>query len=413
VTRLPRGLRALAHRDFRIFFAGQALALVGGWVQAVAQSWLVLELTGSPLRLALINSFHFAPVLFGSLFAGAVVDRLPKRRLLVVAATAYALQALILAVLVGTGRVAYWHVVAGALAWGVLITFDTPARMAFVAGIVGRDDVGSAIALNTAAFNAARVVGPAVAGLVVGFAGLTPAFALNALAAASVVVALLAIRSRGLPAAATGRSILDEVAEVLRYAARTPLVLVALALLLVMSLTVFNFALYIPLLARDVLGAGAEAFGFLMAAVGVGAVMGALAVGAGRSHAPAVRSLFAASVVACTGLVGLSLVGRFWTAWVTLFIVGIGSVVAVAGVNTLLQVIAPDALRGRVMSLYSLIFGGAFPIGAFLVGVLAEGWGVRAALAVAGGVGLAVLAAIGVAWRWRPGRRRQASRGDR
>jgi MFS family permease len=109
VTRLPRGLRALAHRDFRIFFAGQALALVGGWVQAVAQSWLVLELTGSPLRLALINSFHFAPVLFGSLFAGAVVDRLPKRRLLVVAATAYALQALILAVLVGTGRVAYWR----------------------------------------------------------------------------------------------------------------------------------------------------------------------------------------------------------------------------------------------------------------------------------------------------------------
>jgi predicted MFS family arabinose efflux permease len=398
---LPHGLRALRHRDFRVFFAGQSVALVGGWVQAVAQSWLVLQLTGSPLKLGLLNTFHFAPMLLFSLVAGAVVDRLPKRRLLVVTASAQAGQALALAALVATGVVQYWHVAVLALTWGVLTTLDTPARLAFVTEMVGKADAANAIALNSAAFNGARVVGPALAGVLIASMGMAPAFVLNGLAIAVVVGALLTVRTRGLPRPRGPRSMAEEIAEGLRYALGTPLVLLMLALLFVVSLCVFNFAVFIPLLVRDALGAGPEAFGFLMAALGVGAVIGALALGALRDRPPAVGPLIGATALACAALVELSAVRHFWSAALTLVVVGVASIVSVAGVNTTLQLLAPDALRGRVMSLYTLVFGGVFPVGALLMGLLAERWGIRVTLAGAGGAGLTAVAAIAAWWRWR------------
>ena len=396
--RFPAGLRALNHAEFRRFYAAQWLALVGGWIQTVAQSWLVLQLTGSPLRLGLIATLQFAPVLLFSMVAGAVADRLPKRRVLVATQLTLALQAAALAVLVWTDTVAYWHVCALGLLLGFANVVDQPARQTFVLELVGREDVGNAVALNSAGFNAARIVGPALAGLLIGRFGVAPAFAANALSFVAVIAALLTLRESR-PAPRSGATMWEEILEGLGYAARTPAVVLVLALVTVVSLFVFNFTVYVPLLARTVLGLGAEGFGFLMAALGVGAVAGALIVGATRE--PSLEVMIGTAALAVSGLVGLSAARQFWTAAPLLFVTGFFGIMLVAGCNTRLQLQAPPALRGRLMSLYVLLTGGVFPIGAFLVGAMSQRWGVSVAFLVNGSAGLASLALVALWWKRR------------
>src|SRR2546422_810749 len=187
---VPPGLRALRHRDFRVFFAGQAVALVGSWMQQVAQAWLVLSLTDSPLRLGLVGSLNFIPILLFALVGGAVADRLPKRRLLVLTQSLLFCQTAALALLIVTGHVRYWHICVLALVWGIANTIDLPVRQAFVVELAGRADVTSAVALNSAAFNVARIVGPAVGGLLIARAGVAPAYFINAGAFLVVIGAL-------------------------------------------------------------------------------------------------------------------------------------------------------------------------------------------------------------------------------
>ncbi len=393
----PPGLRALNHAEFRRFYTSQLVAQIGGWVQTVAQSWLVLSLTGSPLRLGLISTLQFAPVLFLSIPAGALVDRLPKRRVLLVTQSTYAAQAVGLSVLVASGVVDYWHVCVLGLVVGITNAFDQPARQAFVLDLVGREDLGNAVALNSAAFNVARIVGPVAAGLLIGRFGVAPAFAVNALGFGAVIGALLVLRDRSHPAPRGSASMLEEIAEGLLYAARTPLVVLVLSLVTVVSLFVFNFTVYVPLLARNVLGLGAEGFGFLMAWLGVGAVTGAFTVGAARQLTP--TALFAAATVALSGLLGLSAARHFWVAAPLLAVTGFSGIILMAGCNTRLQLEAPPALRARLMGIYVLFTGGVFPIGAFLVGAVSQRWGVSTAFLVSGASGLAALAAIRLWWR--------------
>lgn len=397
----PSGLRALNHADFRIFFAGQLVSLVGTWMQSVAQAWLVLQLTDSPFKLGLIGTLQFTPMLLLAVVAGAVADRLPKRRLLVVTQTALACQALLLSILVFTGSVQYWHVGVLALLLGLANTIDMPARQSFVALLVGKDDVINAVALNSAAFNAARIVGPAVAGLIIARFGLAPAFLLNGLSFIVVIAALLTLRAEGLSLRRAGTTMGEEIREGVRYAIQTPRIRLMLWLLGVVSLCVFNFSVFIPLLARDVLGLGAEGFGFLMASVGVGAVAGALTLGmAGRPQLP-IPAIFTAAVIACGGTLGMSAVRDFRVAALVLLAIGFSAIVLAASCNSALQLTAPDELRGRVMSLYTLVFGGTFPIGAFLVGAISERWGVGAAFLGAGASGLIALAIIMTWWTLR------------
>jgi len=363
----------------------------------VAQSWLVLQITDSPLQLGLISTFLFGPMLLFSIPAGAVADRLPKRRVVVTSALIQGTMGLTLTALVATGAIRYWHVAAIAVVWGLVNALDTPARQAFLVDLVGREDVGNAIALNSAAFNGARIVGPAVAGVLIGVFGLSVAFLLNAVAGFAGAFALAAVRTPGTRARRGDASFGQEILEGLRYAGGTPRVRMLLGVLFAVTITIFNFSVYIPLLTRNALGRGPGTFGLLMAAVGIGAMTGALALGAARHAEPPFSMLAAAAAVACAGLATLSAVTQVWMAAVVLFVVGLASIVAVAGVNTALQIMAPDALRGRVMSIYTLIFGGVFPFGAFLAGLTAETWGVRVALAGAGGFGLTVLALVLVA----------------
>ena len=399
--RFPHGLRALNHRDFRRFYAAQLLALVGGWMQTVAQAWLVLQLTDSPFKLGLISTLQFSPILMFSLVAGAVADRLPKRGLLVTTQTTLACQALLLGWLVSTGRVQYGHVAVLGLVLGFANVVDQPARQSFVMDMVGKGDVANAVALNSAAFNAARIVGPAVAGVLIGRVGVGPVFFINSVGFVGVILTLLRLEARGLPARERRATMLEEIVEGLRYARRTPRLLLALGLVLSVSLFVFNFTVYVPLLARTVLGLGAEGFGFLMASLGVGAVAGALTVGGFGSREPELGRMFLSAAVAFAALLGLGLTRHVWTAAPLLFVTGYFGIMLMATCNTSMQLRAPDALRGRVMSLYTWVTGGVFPIGAFLVGSISQAWGVSAAFLWNGTLGLVTLAGIMLWWRLR------------
>lgn len=396
---LPAGLRALQHRDFRVFFAGQAVALVGSWMQQVAQAWLVLSLTDSPLRLGLVGSLNFLPVLLFAIVGGAVADRLPKRRLLVLTQSLLGCQTLTLALLVVTGHVRYWHICVLALVWGIANTVDLPVRQAFVVELAGRADVTSAVALNSAAFNVARIVGPAAAGLLIARAGIAPAYFINAGAFVVVIVTLLLIHARGAPLPRAGTTIGAEIREGVVYALRTPRIVVLLAVLFVVSITVFNYSIYVPIFARQILGRGPEGFGLLMASVGVGAVGGALTLGTLR--VPSLPLIFTTGLLSCAGLLVMSIVATFGVAAVVLFVLGWISVMVVAGCQAALQLAAPDRLRGRIMSLHTFIYGGVFPFGAFTVGSISEHWGVAWAYRVAGVFGVASLALVLAWWRLR------------
>jgi predicted MFS family arabinose efflux permease len=395
---LPFGLRALRHRDYRLVWGGLLVSLIGTWMQSVAQTWLVLDLTGSALRLGLINTIQYAPILLLALPGGALSDRVRKRRLILLTQSALMAQALLLAVLSWTGHVRYWHVAVLALLYGVAVALDMPARQSFVSDLVGRGDVMSAIALNSTVFNAARVTGPALGGLVVARYGTTPAFSANALSFLAVIGALLAVRTEGSPGERAAATVRQELAEAVRYATGTPLIAFVLGLLLAVCVFVINFTTLTALIARDVLHLDADGFGLLMACHGSGAVLGARALALLGLTRPPRRLLIGAALAVSAALLGLAFARAVWVAGGLLLAAGCAQILFVASCNTALQVTAPERLRGRVMGLYALTVAGTVPFGALFVGTVAEQWGPAAACAVGGGLGLALVTALTALW---------------
>jgi len=391
---LPVALRAFRYRDFRLFWSGQLISLVGTWMQSVGQAWVVLEITGSPFKLGMITALQFGPMLFLSFLAGALADRVRKRRLLLLTQSALMVQAFALAALDWTGHIQYWHVAVLATVYGIANTLDLPARQSFVVQIVGKNDLINAIALNSAVFNGARVVGPAVAGLLVARYGVAIAFLLNGLSFLGVIAALLAIHNEGEARPRAGDTLGQEILQGLRYAWETPLIVLILAFMLVTSLFIVNFGVVVPLVAREVLHEGAHGFGLLMASLGVGALAGAGALAlVGRGRAP-VWLLAGAALIDAVGLMVLGLVRHFWVAAALLGVMGFAMIVFMASSNTTLQVTVPDALRGRLMGLYAFVFVGMNPLGALFIGSVAEKWGVPAACIVGGGMGAVCLAGL-------------------
>ena len=400
--RFPAALRALEHRDYRLFFSGQLISLIGTWMQRVAQSWLVLELTNSPFKLGLISALQSAPMLCLAVVAGAIADRLPKRRVLIGTQTALMVQAFVLAVLVWSGTVLYWHVALLAICYGLANTLDMPTRQSFIVEMASKEDLPNAIALNSTMVSGARMVGPAVAGLLVDRYGVASAFGLNGLSFVAVILALAAMRAEGLPGPTQDTTVGEDILAGLRYAVRTPLVALTLSLLSTVGLFVINHNVLVPLLARDVLHEGAHGFGLLMAAVGIGAIVGALAV-ATRGKGPPPLSLLLGTAGTASGLT-LLLAGirSFWAAMLVLTLVGLSQIVFLASCNTTLQLAVPDRMRGRIMSLYAFVWVGVTPLGSLFVGTIADWWGVAAAYALGGGVGL--LCILGLILLWGPER---------
>jgi len=391
---LTRGLTSLRHRDFRLFWTGQLVSLVGTWMQIVAQSWLVLELTGSAFALGVLSALQFVPTLAFSLLGGVVADRLPRRSLLLLTQTSAALLALALAVLTATGTVRFGHVMVLAALLGFVNALDMPTRQAFVVELVGPADLRNAIALNSAAFNSARLVGPAVAGLAIGWIGIAGCFYVNALSFLAVIAGLLLIHAgkRPAPRPSEPGSIWEDLREGLGYVARTPLVRMVIVLVAIVGTFAMNMGVLMPLIARDVLRVGAEGFGFLTSAMGVGSLVAAIVL-AYQGQAVRPRLLFGAAVALGLLEVALALVRQFSVAVPVLAATGFSMIFLTTLANTTLQVATPDPLRGRVMSLYTTVFVGTTPLGSLFTGALAEAWGVPAPLLVGGivsvGAGLA------------------------
>jgi MFS family permease len=393
----PVRLGALRHRDFRLFWIGQLISQIGTWMQSVAQAWLVLELTRSPLHLGIVSALQFTPVLLLSPVGGVLSDRFAKRKVLLISQAAMQLQAFVLAALVWSGRVQYWHVAVLAAVYGLSRAIDIPARQSYITDLVGRSDLPNAVALNSVIMNGARIVGPAVAGLLIAAFGVALAFFLNGVSFVAVLVALVAIRTEGRPD--VGRlGIREGVLSALSYAAATPPVAFTLGLMVVVSLLVLNFNVIVPLVARNVLNQGAHGFGLLMSSLGAGAVAGAFGVVLFRRGQPPLAFLVASGALLCAGLGALAAVGHFAVAALVLALLGCCQILFTTGCNTTLQLIAPNELRGRVMGLYTVTFAGMTPFGSLLIGWVAEHQGIRAACAAGGAIGLlgvAVLVLIG------------------
>jgi len=302
----PARLAALRHRDFRLFWGGQLVSLIGTWMQSVGQAWLVLELTGSPVQLGLVTALQFAPILVLSPVGGAMSDRFPKRRIILLTQTTMMVQAFALALLVWTGQVRYWHVALLALIYGLGRAVDIPARQAYITDLVGKPDLANAVALNSLVFNGARIVGPAVAGLLIAGFGVAAAFFLNGLSFVAVLAALLATRTPGSPHLAGRLGLREGLWGALAFAARTPPVAFTLVLIVAVSLLVINFNVLVPLVAREVLNEGAHGFGLLMSSLGAGAVMAGIGLTLLRRGRPSLRFLAVSATVLSAGTNSLS-----------------------------------------------------------------------------------------------------------
>jgi MFS family permease len=284
VSLLRNGARAFRHRNYRLFFSGQLVSLIGTWMQAVAQAWLVLQLTGDPFLLGLVAAMQFLPVMVLGLFGGLIADALPKRRTLIVTQVVQMVLAFVLFGLTATGMVEVWQIIVLALLLGITNAVDMPTRQSFVVEMVGRSDVANAVALNSAVFNTARVVGPAIAGLTIGAFDISVAFLLNGLSFLAVILAYALMRDDELASPPmlsrphTVREVGRTLAEGIRYVRRTDLVLLATVIVGLVSLFGMNFGVIIPALARDVLHVGPSGYGFLMAASGIGSLVAALSI---------------------------------------------------------------------------------------------------------------------------------------
>jgi MFS family permease len=405
---LADGARAFRHRNYRLFFGGQLVSLIGTWMQTVAQSWLVLELTGDPFMLGVVAAAQFLPVMLLGLFGGLIADALPKRRTLIATQTAKMALSFTMFGLVASGTVEVWQVVALAALGGLTNVFDMPTRQAFSVEMVGREDIANAVALNSAMFNGARIVGPAVAGLTIGAFSISTAFLIDAISFLAVIGALLAMRDAELrmpPTMARPGSVgevIDGVREGLGYVGRTPLVLLAVLGVGLVATFGMNFPVIIPALAQDVLHSDASGYGFLMSASGIGSLTAALAIAFARQPRP--RMIVLGGIVVGAGELALALSGSLPLSMVLMFLIGFGAISMAATANTTIQLVVPDQLRGRTMSVYVTVFAGSTPIGGLLMGGIASAYGVATSLAL-GGIACAVVGLGGITWlRTRGGR---------
>src|SRR6266478_1270077 len=380
---LPATLRALRHRNFQIFFSGQLVSLIGTWMQSVAQSWLVYRLTGSSLLLGAAGFASQIPVFLVAPLGGIAADRFNRQRVVIGTQISSMVLAFILAVLTLTRTVQVWHIFVLAALLGVVNAFDIPARQSFLVEMVGKEDLMNAIALNSSMFNGARIIGPAIAGILVAKIGEGWCFFANAVSYIAVIIGLLMMKVHS-PARASMASPFEHMMEGFRFVNRTAPIRALLLLLGVVSLVGMPYVVLMPIFADQILHGGARGLGILMGATGVGALLGALTL----AFREGVKGL-GRWVAWCSAGFGASLVvfaisHTFWISVILLFPVGYTIMLQMACSNTLIQVMVPDALRGRVMAVYSMMFMGMAPIGALLGGALSDRLGAPLTVAMGG-----------------------------
>ncbi|MFL5628834.1 MAG: MFS transporter [Ktedonobacteraceae bacterium] len=403
VKGLLRAFLALRHRNYRLFWFGQLISLTGTWMQSTGQAWLVLQLTNSAWWLGIVGALQFLPVMLLSLFGGVLADRLPKRRVLLFTQSFAMLQAAILWALIATGAIQLWHVLVLAALLGLTNSVDMPTRQAFVGEMVGREDLPNAIALNSSLFNMARIVGPGIGGLIIAAYGVMPLFFLNAVSFIPVIAGLAMIDLRKLygqvkrETAEKGvqrQSTIQSLREGLVYVRNTPSILLIITAIGAISLFGINFNVILPLFATDVLKVGAAGFGFISSAFGIGSLLSALWL-AWSNNKPSVRYLLISALAFCILEAVFAISSNYALSLLLIASVGFAQIALSATANTTLQTVAPDRLRGRVMSVYMLVFAGSVPLGNLFTGGLAHLLGAPIALLI--GAGMSLTAAI-VGW---------------
>lgn len=386
---------ALYVRDFRLFWFGQIISLSGTWMHSVAQNWLVYSLTKSPLYLGIIASMSSLPILLFTLFGGIVADRYPKRNILIITQLLSIFPALAVAVLADKNIITVWQVAMAAVFLGTINAFDIPARQAFLGEVVSRSDITNAIALNSAAFNGARIIGPLIAGFIISSIGIPACFYLNALSFVPVIFALSKIKSKGMTRAfQTG--MLDRIASGWKFILKERPVFYIMSLISVFSFFGIPYITLLPILAAEVLNVGAKGLSFLVASAGAGSFIAAMMIAFKGEVKRKDIYIPISGLIFSIAILGISFSPNFYLSMLFMFFAGWGIVSFLATGNSFIQHTVPDFLRGRVMSLYTLVFLGFAPIGNSIIGFTAHSIGTIMALKI-----FAIICILGSIIFWR------------
>jgi MFS family permease len=398
---------ALSNPNYRRYISGQAISLAGTWMQTIAQSWLVLQLTNSPTAIGAVVALQMLPVLLLGPYAGVVADRVDKRRMMIVLQSMMGALALVLGLLVITGLVQLWHVYVLAMLLGLNTCFENPVRQTFVLEMVGPGHLRNAVSLNSVLANAARAIGPAIAGIVIAAGGIGLCFLLNAASFVAVVVSLVRLDTSALSPTVPTKRAPGQLREGLRYVAGEPLIAVPLAMMALVGCLAYEFQVVLPVVAQGTFGGDARTYGFLTASMGVGAVVGGLFVAA--RGGTGLRALVLASLAFGLAMTIVAIAPNLVVALVGMTLVGATSVAFLSMGNSSLQLAAAPTMRGRVMALWAVAFLGSTPIGGPIAGAVSQAWGGRAGLAL-GATACLVAALMGLI-AMRRSRAREAAAG--
>jgi MFS family permease len=384
-TSIRFALRALRYRNYRLYFGGQGISLVGTWMQRIAQSWLVYRLTDSVFLLGIVGFCTQIPTFLAGPFAGVIVDRRNRYHILIVTQILATIQASILAILILTNTVQVWHIVVLGIFLGLINAFDMPSRQSLLVEMIeNREDLSNAIALNSSMVNGARLLGPTIAGILIAIVGEGICFLLNALSFVAVIIALLAMRLNLQHLGKSKRHLFTDLKEGFKYAFGFPPIRSILLLLALVSIMGMPYAVLMPIFARDILHGGPHTMGFLMGSVGAGALIGAMYLASRRSVIGLDKVISLAAGTFGLGLILFSFSRITWLSMAFLFFAGMGMMMQMAASNTLLQTLTDDDKRGRVMSFYGMAFFGMAPLGSLIAGSLASKIGTPATVVVGG-----------------------------
>lgn len=389
-----RSFSALKHPGYRLFWLGQMISLIGSWMQSVGQPWLAYSLTKSPLLLGLVGAVQFTPTLLLSLFVGAWVDQVNKRKLIMFTQISLAIFASFYFFLIQSGNIQYWHILVIASLQGIVSAIDMPSRHSFMIELVGKKDLMNAIALNSTIFNSARMIGPALAGMVIARWNISLCFLSNGLSYLPLIIGLIFIRPENEYIKIKSQNLIREVGDGLRYIWRNPLLLKTMLILTIVCTFIMNFNVLIPVYAKTVLLSDGSGFAYLMSAMGFGSLIGALTMATLSDRGPSFRLMIGASLLLSVIIILIGSNRLIILSYFLVAVAGFLSVTYLTNANSTVQLHSEDQYRSRVISLYFLVNAGTMPIGNLLVGALSDIYGVKLCLIMIGGVVLTLVPAV-------------------
>jgi len=390
LKKITGSFRALNHRNFNLFISGQAVSTIGTWMQNIAQPWLVLELTNNPLLLGIVVSAQTMPQMILSFYAGVIIDRIPKRKILIITQSCYALLAFTLGFLTSMHLVRYEHVLIVALAFGFLNTIDMPTRQAFMIDLVGKEDLMNAIAFNSTIFNVSRIIGPTIAGILIKTTGIATCFYINAFSYVPVVIQLLRIDTpiHKVKSTTKPEKIWKEMVEGIRFVLSNSKMRIIFFLFLIISIFTINFSVLNPVLAKKDFLSDAGGLSFLMTSMGIGALVAALSIIFLNLNKSTMKLILSSSFMLAFFITAIGFTKNITMAGISLAFVGYSMILFSTSVNTMLQLESDDIHRGRVMAIYFFVFVGITPIGAMFAGALSKIYGARFTYLLSGLIGL-------------------------